>query len=99
LLLAFLQSKSGVRVIGSPRADRAERVSIISFVSDRMSSRGVVQSVDQHGIGIRYGHFYSARLIGALGLSSDDGVVRVSMVHYNTLEEVADLIAILDPLL
>ena len=98
-LLAFLRRKSGVRVIGSPRADRAERVSIISFVSDRMSSKDIVESVDQHGIGIRYGHFYSARLIGALGLSTDDGVVRVSMVHYNTLEEVADLIAILDPLL
>jgi cysteine desulfurase family protein (TIGR01976 family) len=98
-LLAFLRSKSGVRVIGSPRADRADRVSIISFVSDRMSSKQVVESVDQHGIGIRYGHFYSARLIGALGLCSSDGVVRVSMVHYNTLEEVADLIAILDPLL
>jgi cysteine desulfurase family protein (TIGR01976 family) len=98
-LLAFLRSKSGVRVIGSPRADRAERVSIISFVSDRMSSKEVVESVDRHGIGIRYGHFYSARLIDALGLRSNDGVVRVSMVHYNTLEEVADLIAILDPLL
>ena len=88
-----------MRVIGSPRADRAERVSIISFVSDRMSSKEVVESVDRHGIGIRYGHFYSARLIDALGLRSNDGVVRVSMVHYNTLEEVADLIAILDPLL
>jgi cysteine desulfurase family protein (TIGR01976 family) len=98
-LLDFLNSKSGVRVIGSPSADRAERVSIISFISERRSSREVVESVDQHGIGIRFGHFYSARLIDSLGLSGEDGVVRVSMVHYNTLEEVADLIAILGPLL
>jgi selenocysteine lyase/cysteine desulfurase len=55
--------------------------------------------VDPHGIGIRFGHFYSARLIGALGLDEADGVVRVSMVHYNTAAEVDRLIGVLDTLL
>ena len=48
---------------------------------------------------IRFGHFYSARLIEKLGLPSDDGVVRVSMVHYNTLEEVERLTHALDSIL
>jgi selenocysteine lyase/cysteine desulfurase len=33
-----------------------------------------------------------------LGLAPQNGVVRVSMVHYNTIEEVDRLIAILDRL-
>ena len=51
---------------------------------------------DAHGLGIRWGHFYAPRLIERLGLTEQDGVVRVSMVHYNTLEEVDRLISVLD---
>jgi selenocysteine lyase/cysteine desulfurase len=45
--------------------------------------------------GIRWGTFYSNRLIEYLGLAAQDGVVRVSLVHYNTLEEVDRLIQVL----
>ena len=53
-------------------------------------------AVDPHRIGIRFGDFYARRLIDALGLVAQDGVVRVSMVHYNTLDEVDRLIVALD---
>ena len=56
-------------------------VEFASFVVDGRSSRSIVEAVDPHGIGIRFGNFYSARLIDALGLDGADGVVRVSMVH------------------
>ena len=98
-LLEMLGARDGVRVVGHERADRDARVSIVSFVSSRRSSRDVVTAVDAHGIGIRYGHFYSARLIDELGFDPDDGVVRVSMVHYNSPAEVDRLIAALDPLI
>ena len=39
------------------------------------------------------------KLIQSLGLEANNGVVRVSMLHYNSLEEVDRLIKILDPLL
>ena len=51
--------------------------------------------MDAHRIGIRFGHFYAARLIESLGYLDRDGVVRVSMVHYNTEEEVDRLITAL----
>ncbi len=56
----------------------------------------VVDAVDPWGIGIRYGHFHAQRLIEDLGLTPQTGVVRVSMVHYNTEDEVDRLIAALD---
>jgi selenocysteine lyase/cysteine desulfurase len=40
------------------------------------------------GIGIRDGHMYSPRLMHRLDLKKETGVVRASLVHYNTLEEI-----------
>jgi len=34
-----------------------------------------------------------------LGMDPEDGVVRVSMVHYNTVEEVQKLVGVLDAIL
>jgi len=98
-LMALLATRDGVRVIGRPEPDRGSRVSIVSFVSSRRSSRDIVTAVDAHGIGIRHGHFYSERLVDRLGIEGPDGVVRVSMVHYNSPAEVDRLIDALDPLI
>jgi cysteine desulfurase family protein (TIGR01976 family) len=98
-LLGFLRGRPGVRVIGREVADRAVRVPTVSFIVDGMLSSAVVRQVDRHRIGIRYGDFYSVRLIEQLGLAPKDGVVRVSMVHYNTLEEIDRLISVLDAIL
>jgi len=56
------------------------------------------------GFGIRYGHFYAYRLCERLTherITHDvsDGVVRVSMLHYNAPDEVERLIACLEGLL
>jgi cysteine desulfurase family protein (TIGR01976 family) len=91
-LLNYLNSKSNVRVIGQSKADRQYRVPTISFVVDGINSSTIPAKIDQHYIGIRYGDFYAKRLIEYLGLASQGGIVRVSMVHYNTLEEVNSLI-------
>jgi cysteine desulfurase family protein (TIGR01976 family) len=97
-LLEFLATRSNVRVMGRTEADRRQRVPTISFVVDGVQSDSITAAVDEHEIGIRYGDFYARRLIDDLGLSPGNGVVRVSMVHYNTLEEVDRLTEILDKL-
>jgi selenocysteine lyase/cysteine desulfurase len=98
-LLGFLKSRNGVRVVGETTADRTVRVPTISFVADDKRAEAIVTAVDPHGIGIRFGDFHSKRLIESLGLAPQGGVVRVSMVHYNTIEEVDRLCAVLDRLL
>jgi selenocysteine lyase/cysteine desulfurase len=45
---------------------------------------------------MRWGHFYAVRLLNALDLLQYKGVVRVSLVHYNTEAEVARLKDVLD---
>ena len=68
----------------------------IAFKVDGRDAADIVRRVDAADIGIRFGDFHSRRLIERLGLAEGNGVVRVSMVHYNTLDEVDRLIAALD---
>lgn len=49
----------------------------------------VVEAMAAADIGIRDGHMYAPRLMARLGLSMDSGAVRLSPVHYNTMDEVA----------
>jgi selenocysteine lyase/cysteine desulfurase len=56
----------------------------------------IVRHIDRHGIGIRHGDFYARRLIEALGLQAQGGVVRVSIAHYNTAQEIDRLVRHLD---
>ncbi len=97
-LLDFLNTKPNVRIIGKTTSDKNERVSTVSFVIKGVKSSSIIEKVDAYKIGIRYGDFYARRLIDALDYSKTDGVIRVSMVHYNTLEEVDRLIEIFDRL-
>ena len=95
-LLGWLRGRNDVRIIGRRGSSRNERVPTVSFVVEGRPSSAVVAAVDPHRVGIRFGDFYARHLIEALGLAAQDGVVRVSMVHYNTLAEVDRLIAALD---
>ncbi len=98
-LLRYLNSKPNIKIIGETSSDKSKRVPTISFiVKDRMSN-SITLKVDEHKIGIRYGDFYARRLIDDLDLSKQNGVVRVSLVHYNTLEEVNHLIEVFDKVL
>jgi len=91
-LLAYLRGRDDVVIVGDPSSDRDTRVPTISFVIEGQSSREAVEAIDPSGIGIRFGDFHSKRLVQALDLGDPDGVIRVSAVHYNTLEEMDRLI-------
>jgi len=44
-------------------------------------------------IAVRNGHFYAVRCLEALGIEDvDEGIVRISLVHYNTEREVEQLV-------
>lgn len=98
-LISFLNSKSNVRIIGSKEWSRTVRVPTVSFVIDGIKSSTIPPKVDNHKIAIRFGDFYARRLIDDLGLAPQDGVIRVSLVHYNTMEELNRLVEILEQII
>ena len=95
-LLKYLNSKANIRIIGETSPDRSLRVPTISFVIKEKKSSAIPPATDKQNIGIRWGDFYARRLITDLGLAKQDGVVRVSMVHYNTHEEIDKLIEVFE---
>lgn len=95
-LLDYLATKPRVSVIGEATADQAVRVPTISFTVQGQAAPDIVRQIDPLRIGIRYGDFHSRRLVDHLGLQAAGGVVRVSMVHYNSVDEIDRLIEGLD---
>ena len=102
-LLAFLRSKSNVRIIGRSTVNDASgkpaRMPTVSFVVAGKASESIVRHTDQFNIGIRFGDFYARRLIESLALQDGGGVVRVSIAHYNSMDEIDALIKRLDEIL
>ncbi|KAH5523506.1 hypothetical protein HBI52_058680 [Parastagonospora nodorum] len=100
ILLDFLNSRPDVTIIGSTSADSKERVPTVSFTVKGVNSKQLIAEAEKiSNYGFRWGHFYSKRLCDeVLGLEPE-GVVRVSMVHYNTEEEIKGLVEILKKIL
>lgn len=94
-LIDYLNSRNDVRIIGPASAGK-DRVGTVSFIHETKTSAEITAVVDRSGIGIRHGHMYAYHLCEAAGLDPDDGVVRVSLVHYNTPEEIERLVEVLD---
>ncbi|SHE47852.1 cysteine desulfurase-like protein [Devosia limi] len=73
-------------------ADTAQgRVPTISFNFAAMAPAELAQKLADQDIGVRDGHMFAPRLMARLGLTMASGAARISLVHYNTLEEVARL--------
>lgn len=94
-LLDWLAQQPGVRIIGAFETGR-DRLPTVSFVTSKHTPEEVVTATDRAGTGIRHGHFYAPRLVEALGLARTSGVVRVSLAHYNSPDEVDRLMRALD---
>jgi cysteine desulfurase family protein (TIGR01976 family) len=95
-LLDFLVADSRFRVIGPQSSEN--RVPTISFLHAERSCVDVIAALHAAGIAVRNGHMYARRLCEPLDLDPEDGVVRVSAVHYNTVAEIDRVIDALDTL-
>lgn len=91
-LLSWLRERNDVRIVGRRESAAELRVPTIAFKIDGRNAGEIVGRVDEDRIGIRHGDFHSRRLVERLGLADDGGVLRVSMVHYNSPGEVDRLI-------
>ena len=81
--------RAGATIYGiGERARVDERVPTVCFNLPHKHPAEVVERMAEANIGIRDGHMYAPRLMGRLGLAMDSGAVRVSLVHYNTLDEI-----------
>ncbi|KAF3929101.1 hypothetical protein ABW20_dc0107399 [Dactylellina cionopaga] len=101
-MINWVTSRQDVTLYGTKETTSDKRVPVISFSVKGWGSKDVVEAVEKadERYGIRWGHVYAKRLVDAFGLEKpDEGIVRVSLLFYNTVEEVEGLIKVLEKVL
>jgi len=96
-LLDFLSQHRKVKLIGKNITKK--RAPTVSFTVEGRDPQEIAKALAQRNIGVGNGHCYAYRLIEALGIPLDMGVVRTSFVHYTRREEVQHLCEALDEVL
>ena len=96
-LLDGLGQLRGLRVLGP--TDPSRRAATVAVQTLRQPPGSLVPALAQRGILAAAGHFYALRLLEAMGVDPAQGVLRLSLVHYNSATEVDRLLAALDEIL
>jgi len=100
IFLDFVQSNPKIRLIGKTVSDTTQRQPTFSFtISGKLSNQELVAELTKRKIAIQSGCFYAWRCVKALGIDTEVGVARMSLVHYNTEDEVRYLCSWLDEIL
>ncbi len=95
-LLKYLKKNKNFRLIGKSEIKNKNRAPTISFTSNFKSSESLSKFLVTNKIATRNDNFYAWRCLKNLGIDQNDGVVRISMIHYNNIKETQKLINILD---
>lgn len=96
-LLAWLSAHPDLRLLGP--ADAIRRAATVAVVTRRVSPIELVAPLAEAGVFAAAGHFYAVRLLEALDVDPQRGVLRLSFLHYNSAADLERLIAVLDRLL
>ncbi|GAB1479533.1 aminotransferase class V-fold PLP-dependent enzyme [Paracoccaceae bacterium] len=95
-LLDYLAGRNDLRLIGPRRAE--DRAPTVAVDLDRAAAP-VAEALGREGIACWGGDFYAGRPLKAMGVDLEKGVLRMSLAHYTSPDEVARLIAALDRVL
>ena len=95
-LLDYLAARNDLRLIG-PR-DAARRAPTVAVALDR-AAEPVSEALGRDGIACWAGDFYAVRPLQAMGFDLERGVLRLSLVHYTSGQDVARLISALERVL
>jgi len=96
-LLDFLSQRPEVHLVG--KSQTKGRAPTVSFTVKGRKPEEIAAQLASRKIGIGNGNCYAYRLMEALGIPPDQGVVRLSFVHYTAREELERLIDVLDAVL
>jgi len=94
-ILEYIDKNENLRLIGKNKIINKNRAPTISFIVNNRLSKEISDFLVSENIATRNDNFYAWRCLQYLGIDTDDGVVRISMVQYNTIEETQKLIEIL----
>jgi cysteine desulfurase family protein (TIGR01976 family) len=87
-LLEGLAAQKAVRVYGiTDEARLGDRVPTVAFAHDRLSPSDIAARLGEQEIYVWDGHYYAIEVMRRLG-RADQGLLRVGLAHYNTMDEI-----------
>ena len=92
-LLDFLKTKKDIRLLGSYEIE--DRVPTVAIVTKK-SNIELARELNELNVSVGSGDFYAVRLLQALDVDIQEGVIRLSFVHYTSGNDVEKLISGLD---
>ncbi len=95
-LLDYLAARNDLRLLGPRRAE--DRAPTVAVAFDR-AAEPISEALGREGIACWAGDFYAVRPLEAMGVDLGRGVLRMSLAHYTSAEDVARLIAALERVL
>jgi selenocysteine lyase/cysteine desulfurase len=90
-LLNFLNTHDNVFIIGPN--DPSVRTSTVAIVPRNKSVSAVVAELEKHKLMVASGDFDAVRLLSEMNINQHHGVIRMSLLHYTTKNEVDRLIS------
>ena len=91
-ILNYLDSREDLNLIGKNKITNKNRAPTISFYSKKKSSKEISNNLYRYKIATRNDNFYAWRCLKYLGINTDDGVVRLSMTHYNNSQDTINVL-------
>jgi selenocysteine lyase/cysteine desulfurase len=95
-VLDAVKSRNSVRLLGPDRAEG--RAPTVALALTR-PGEAVAADLAKHGIMAGGGDFYAGRVLQAMGVDPEHGVLRLSFTHYTTQSEIDHLLNALDTVL
>jgi cysteine desulfurase family protein (TIGR01976 family) len=91
-LIETLSAIPGLTIYGLTDPNSFDRrVSTVSFRLEGHSPRQIAERLAQSNIYVWNGNYYALEVTKRLGVEDDGGMVRIGLVHYNTVEEIEHL--------
>ncbi len=89
-LLSFLASREDVRIVGPHTSE--DRAPTVSIIPRNKTIDEVYATLTEHKLMLGKGDFYAVRPLMDMGIPRPPGVLRISFLHYTSMEEVDQLI-------
>ncbi len=86
-ILDLIHHREDLKLIGKNKIYNKNRAPTIAFTSINKSSKKVSEILVSNKIATRNDNFYAWRCLNALGIDTEDGLIRLSLTHYNSKDD------------
>jgi cysteine desulfurase family protein (TIGR01976 family) len=95
-ILDYIFKREDLNLIGKNKIINKNRAPTISFTNRNKTSKEVSDILVNNKIATRNDNFYAWRCLNALNIDTNDGLVRLSLTHYNSKNDTKNVLEALE---